>query len=72
MQCVRDNGRLIISELTIGLNGDITPQSSLADLIAAAAPTKTECPAASSMWPVSNDAAVNHCRERVTTLCIAP
>jgi ribonuclease T2 len=44
MQCARDNGRLIISELTIGLNGDITPQSSLADLIAAAAPTKTECP----------------------------
>jgi ribonuclease T2 len=44
MQCVRDNGRLIISELTIGLNGDITPQSSLADLIAAAPPTKTECP----------------------------
>ncbi len=44
MQCVRDNGRLIISELTIGLSGDITPQSSLADLLAAAAPTKTECP----------------------------
>jgi ribonuclease T2 len=44
MQCTRDDGRLIISELTIGLNGDITPQSSLADLIAAAAPTKTECP----------------------------
>ena len=44
MQCARDNGRLIISELTIGLNGDITPQSSLADLIAAAQPTKTECP----------------------------
>src|SRR5438552_5789196 len=43
MQCVRDNGRLIISELTIGLNGDITPQSSLADLIATAQPTKTEC-----------------------------
>lgn len=44
MQCVRDNGRLIISELTIGLTGDITPKSSLADLLSAAAPTKTECP----------------------------
>jgi ribonuclease T2 len=44
MQCARDNGRLIISELTIGLTGNITPQSSLADLIAAAQPTKTECP----------------------------
>jgi ribonuclease T2 len=44
MQCVRDKGRLVISELTIGLDGDITPQSSLADLIAAAPPTKTECP----------------------------
>lgn len=44
MQCARDNGRLIISELTIGLTGTITPQSSLADLIAAAQPTKTECP----------------------------
>jgi ribonuclease T2 len=44
MQCARDNGRLIISELTIGLTGTVTPQSSLADLIAAAQPTKTECP----------------------------
>lgn len=44
MQCVRDGGRLIISELTIGLSGEITPQAKLADLIAAAAPTKTECP----------------------------
>jgi ribonuclease T2 len=44
MQCARDNGRLVISELTIGLTGNITPQSSLADLIAAAQPTKSECP----------------------------
>jgi ribonuclease T2 len=44
MQCARDNGRLIISELTIGLTGNITPQSSLAELMAAAAPTKSECP----------------------------
>ena len=44
MQCARDSGRLIISELTIGLTGDITPQSSLADLLSAAAPTMTECP----------------------------
>ncbi len=44
IQCARDNGRLIISELTIGLTGNITPQSSLADLIAAAQPTKSECP----------------------------
>lgn len=44
MQCVRDGGRLIISELTIGLSGDITPEMPLAKLIAAAAPTKTECP----------------------------
>ena len=44
MQCARDKGRLIISELTIGLTGEITPQSSLADLIAAAQPTKSECP----------------------------
>ena len=44
MQCARDNGKLIISELTIGLSGDITPDSSLADLMAAATPTKTECP----------------------------
>jgi ribonuclease T2 len=44
MQCARDAGRLVISELTIGLTGNITQQSSLADLIAAAQPTKTECP----------------------------
>ncbi|BCH22287.1 ribonuclease T2 family protein [Mesorhizobium sp. L-8-3] len=44
MQCVRDGGRLIISELTIGLGGEITPYARLADLIAAAAPTRTECP----------------------------
>lgn len=44
MQCTRDGGRLIISELTIGLAGEITPQARLADLIAAAAPTRTECP----------------------------
>ncbi|MGE0240216.1 MAG: ribonuclease [Parvibaculaceae bacterium] len=44
MQCARDNGRLIIAELTIGLTGEITPQSSFADLIAAAQPTKSECP----------------------------
>lgn len=44
MQCARNNGKLFISELTIGLTGEITPQSSLADLIAAAQPTKTECP----------------------------
>jgi ribonuclease T2 len=44
MQCARDNGRLIISELTIGLTGDISPKSSLASLIAAAQPTKSECP----------------------------
>jgi ribonuclease T2 len=44
MQCARDNGRLIIAELTIGLTGDITPQSSFADLISAAQPTKSECP----------------------------
>jgi ribonuclease T2 len=44
MQCARDNGRLIISELTIGLTGNITPQSSLAGLIAAAQPTRSECP----------------------------
>lgn len=44
MQCARDKGKLIISELTIGLSGDITPDASLADLMAAATPTKTECP----------------------------
>lgn len=44
MQCARSNGRLIISELTIGLSGDITPETSLANLMAAATPTKTECP----------------------------
>ena len=44
MQCARDKGRLIIQELTIGLTGEITPQSSFADLIAAAQPTKSECP----------------------------
>ncbi len=44
MQCARDKDRLVISELTIGLTGTITPTSSLKDLIAAAAPTKTECP----------------------------
>lgn len=44
MQCARNNGKLIISELTIGLSGDITPESSLANLMAAATPTKTECP----------------------------
>lgn len=44
MQCARDNGKLIITELTIGLSGDITPETSLADLMVAATPTKTECP----------------------------
>lgn len=44
MQCARNNGKLIISELTIGLSGDITPETSLANLMAAATPTKTECP----------------------------
>lgn len=44
MQCARDNGKLIISELTIGLTGNITPESSLSDLMAAATPTKSECP----------------------------
>lgn len=44
MQCARNNGKLIISELTIGLTGDITPESSLSDLMAAATPTKSECP----------------------------
>ncbi|WP_119389782.1 ribonuclease T2 family protein [Taklimakanibacter lacteus] len=44
MQCARDKGRLVISELTIGLTGNITPDSPLKDLIAAAAPTKSECP----------------------------
>lgn len=44
MQCARDNGKLVISELTIGLTGEITPQSSLSDLIANAQPTKSECP----------------------------
>lgn len=44
MQCTRSNGKLIISELTIGLSGDITPETPLAGLMMAATPTKTECP----------------------------
>jgi len=42
--CKRDAGRNLIVEMTIGLVGDIKPDSKLADLIAAAPATDPGCP----------------------------
>ncbi len=42
--CKRDAGRNLIVEMTIGLNGDVKPDSKLADLIAAAPTTDPGCP----------------------------
>ncbi|TLG78496.1 ribonuclease T [Methylocystis sp. B8] len=42
--CKRDAGRNLIVEMTIGLNGDIKPDSKLAELIAAAPTTDPGCP----------------------------
>jgi ribonuclease T2 len=45
ISCKRDGRRTIITELTIGLSGRISPDSKLGDLIAAAKPTRPGCPA---------------------------
>lgn len=42
--CKRDGGRNLIVEMTIGLVGDVKPDSKLADLIAAAPATDPGCP----------------------------
>ncbi len=42
--CKRDDGRNLIVEMTIGLTGDVKPDSKLADLIAAAPATDPGCP----------------------------
>lgn len=42
--CKPDGNRQLITEITIGLKGDITAGTSLADLIAAASPTDAGCP----------------------------
>lgn len=42
--CVDDGGRRLISEITIGLAGEITPQANLGDLIRASGPTDAGCP----------------------------
>lgn len=45
VSCKQDGRRRIITELTIGLSGDIAPGASLAELIRAARPTKNRgCP----------------------------
>ena len=43
LSCDRDGSRRIITEITIGLYGAVTPQSDIAGLIAAAHPTKGGC-----------------------------
>lgn len=43
MSCVKSGDRTLISELTIGLTGQIGPDSDVSDLILAAAPTKGGC-----------------------------
>ena len=45
ISCKRDGRRTIITELTIGIAGEITPESRLEDLMAAAKPTRPGCPA---------------------------
>ena len=42
--CKRDGRRMIITELTLGLRGRISDETELADLIAAAPPTRPGCP----------------------------
>jgi ribonuclease T2 len=42
--CKRDGGRNLIVEMTIGLVGDVKPDSKLADLMAAAPATDPGCP----------------------------
>jgi ribonuclease T2 len=42
--CKRDGERNLIVEITVGLNGDVKPDSKLADLIAAAPTTDPGCP----------------------------
>jgi ribonuclease T2 len=44
VSCDRDGGRKLIAELTIGLVGEIGPDPSLGQLIAASAPTDPGCP----------------------------
>lgn len=42
--CKRDGSRRIITEITLGLTGELRDESGLAQLIAAAPPTSTGCP----------------------------
>ncbi len=42
--CARDGNRTLISELTIGLKGDVSDRSSVKDLILASSPTDMGCP----------------------------
>ena len=44
ISCKNDNGRRLIVELTIGLSGDISRDSNVADLIAASSSTEPGCP----------------------------
>ncbi len=44
VSCVRDGGRTLIDELTLGLEGTIGPGASLGDLMRAAAPVRPGCP----------------------------
>jgi len=45
VSCKRDRSRNLITELTIGLEGGIGEKPPIAELIAAAKPTKPGCPA---------------------------
>jgi len=44
LSCKNDGGRQLIVEMTVGLKGDISSGTSVADLIAAAGPTDPGCP----------------------------
>jgi ribonuclease T2 len=44
VNCERDGGRLLISEITIGLKGDIAGGATLRELVMAAPPTSQGCP----------------------------
>jgi len=44
ISCDKAGGKTVISEMTIGLSGDVTGSASLADLIAAAPATDAGCP----------------------------
>ena len=44
VSCDKAGGKTLISEITVGLSGDVVGSASLADLIAAAPPTDAGCP----------------------------